>query len=125
MGGDGKAQRLGAAMAVCVLAAPPAFAQAPPAPPDPSLPGVTVTATRLDEARGSIQPSLGAARYDFTPSVIDTVPQGGQAPINEVLLRAPGVAADSFGQLHARGDRGNLQCRPDSVRLPEVVSLFN
>jgi outer membrane receptor protein involved in Fe transport len=88
------------------------------------LPAITVTATQLDEARGSIQPSLGASRYDFTPNVIDTVPQGQQAPINQVLLRAPGVAQDSFGQVHLRGEHANLQYRLDGVQLPEGLSLF-
>src|SRR5579871_6513361 len=82
------------------------------------LPGISVTATQLDEARSSIQPSLGASRYDFTPNAIATIPQGEQAPINQVLLRAPGVAQDSFGQVHVRGDHGNLQYRLDGVQLP-------
>jgi len=116
-------------MALCAVLAPvPAFGQTPPAPAPGSgqvLPGVTVTATQLDDARGSIQPGLGASRFDFTPGVIDTVPQGSQAPINSVLLRAPGVAQDSFGQLHVRGDHGNLQYRLDGVQLPEGLSLFN
>jgi outer membrane receptor protein involved in Fe transport len=114
-------------MALCAFLAPaPALGQTPPSPTfAPSLPAVTVTATQLDDARGSIQPSLGASRYDFTPGVIATVPQGDQAPINQVLLRAPGVAQDSFGQLHVRGDHGNLQYRLDGVQLPEGLSLFN
>src|SRR5437763_6481781 len=114
------------AAAVCAVLVPSSVvAQTPPAPAAGSLPSITVTSTRLDEARGSIQPSLGASRYDFTPNVIDTVPQGNQAPINQVLLRAPGVAQDSFGQLHVRGDHGNLQYRLDGVQLPEGLSLFN
>jgi outer membrane receptor protein involved in Fe transport len=116
-------------MALCAVLAPaPALGQTPPAPPPGAgqvLPGITVTGTQLDDARGSIQPSLGASRFDFTPSVVDTVPQGSQAPINQVLLRAPGVAQDSFGQLHVRGDHGNLQYRLDGVQLPEGLSLFN
>jgi outer membrane receptor protein involved in Fe transport len=103
----------------------PILAQTPPAAPAQSLPGVSVTATQLDDARGSIQPSLGASRFEFTPGVVDTIPQGAQAPINQVLLRAPGVAQDSFGQLHVRGDHGNLQYRLDGVQLPEGLSLFN
>lgn len=116
-------------MALCAVLAPaPALAQTPSAPAPAGgqvLPGITVTATQLDDARGSIQPSLGASRYDFTPGVVDTIPQGSQAPIGSVLLRAPGVAADSFGQLHVRGDHGNLQYRLDGVQLPEGLSLFN
>jgi outer membrane receptor protein involved in Fe transport len=98
---------------------------APQAPTTPSSGlEVTVTAKRLDEARGSIQPSLGASKYDFSPGVVATIPQGEQAPINQVLLRAPGVAQDSFGQVHVRGDHGNLQYRLDGVQLPEGMSLF-
>src|SRR5258708_34058528 len=96
-----------------VAAVAPAAAQTPPPPPltDPSL-GITVTATRLDEARSSIQPSLGATAYDFTPRTIANVPQGENAPLNQVLLRAPAVGQDSSGQIHVRGDHGNGQYRP-------------
>ncbi|SEP48944.1 Outer membrane receptor proteins, mostly Fe transport [Rhodospirillales bacterium URHD0017] len=112
--------------AVALLSARPAFAQADPQAPltDPSL-SITVTATRLDEARSSIQPSLGATTYSFTPRTIDNVPLGENAPLNQVLLRAPGVVQDSFGQIHVRGDMGNVQYRLDGVQLPEGLSLFN
>jgi len=101
------------------------LAQTPPAQaPGTQLPSITVTATQLDDARSSIQPSLGASRYEFTPGVIATVPLGDQSAINQVLLRAPGVVQDSFGQVHVRGDHGNLQYRLDGVQLPEGLSLF-
>ena len=35
------------------------------------------------------------------------------------------MAQDSFGQLHVRGDHGNLQYRLDGVQLPEGLSLFS
>jgi outer membrane cobalamin receptor len=113
-----------------VAAVAPAAAQTPPQPQplppfvDPAL-GITVTATRLDEARSSIQPSLGATVYDFSNRVIQNVPQGENAPLNQVLLRAPGVVQDSFGQIHVRGDHANVQYRLDGVQLPEGLSLFN
>ena len=50
---------------------------------------------------------------------------GRPAPLNQVLLRAPGVVQDSFGQIHVRGDHGNVQYRLDGVQLPEGLSLFN
>src|SRR5262245_6764612 len=102
----------------------PAFAQSLPPLIDPSL-GITVTATRRDEARSSIQPSLGATVYDFSPRVISNVPLGENAPLNQVLLRAPGVVQDSFGQVHVRGDHGNVQYRLDGVQLPQGLSLLN
>ncbi len=102
----------------------PAATQTPPPVADPSL-GITVTATRLDEASSSIQPSLGATTYDFSQRTIGNVPLGESAPLNQVLLRAPGVVQDSFGQIHVRGDHGNVQYRLDGVQLPEGLSLFN
>jgi outer membrane receptor protein involved in Fe transport len=42
-----------------------------------------------------------------------------------VLLRAPGVVQDSFGQIHVRGEHGNVQYRLDGVQLPPGLSLFN
>ncbi len=117
----------GYAAAAAALTATPALAQTDPSPaaaPNPAL-GITVTATRLDDARNSIQPSLGASRYDFTRGVIESIPLGEQAPLNQVLLRGPGVAQDSFGQVHVRGDHGNLQYRLDGVQLPEGLALFN
>jgi outer membrane receptor protein involved in Fe transport len=113
------------AAAICVVLAPAAaLAQTPPDTPAGSLPAVTVTATQLDDARSSIQPSLGATRYEFSPGVIADIPMGEAAPLNQVLLRAPGVVQDSFGQIHIRGDHTNVQYRLDGVQLPEGLSLF-
>jgi outer membrane receptor protein involved in Fe transport len=83
-----------------------------------------VVARRLDTARQQIQPSLGASRYDFSPQALDTIPQGENAPLNQVLLQAPGVAQDSFGQIHLRGEHANLQFRLNGVELPEGLSVF-
>jgi outer membrane receptor protein involved in Fe transport len=44
--------------------------------------------------------------------------------MNQVLLQAPGVANDSYGQLHVRGDHANLQYRINDVVLPEGISGF-
>jgi outer membrane receptor protein involved in Fe transport len=114
------------ATSAALLSAHPALAQTQPQSPliDPLL-GITVTATRLDEARDSIQPSLGATTYDFTSRTISNVPLGENAPMNQVLLRAPGVVQDSFGQIHIRGDMGDVQYRLDGVQLPAGLSLFN
>lgn len=96
----------------------------PPAPPS-TLPGITVTATKMDEERSAILPSLGATKYDFSRTAIQNTPQGQDAPLNQVLLRAPGVVQDGFGQIHVRGDHGSLQYRLDGVQLPEGLSLFS
>src|SRR6266850_1805602 len=107
---------------VALIAARPALT---PTKPDEGTIDLDVTAKRLDLARSSIQPSLGATTYDFSKRTIDNVPQGENAPLNQVLLRAPGVVQDSFGQIHVRGDHGNVQYRLDGVQLPQGLSLFN
>ena len=88
------------------------------------MPDLDVVSRRLDVARSQIQPSLGATRYDFSPAAIQAVPQGDNAPLNQVLLQAPGVAQDSFGQIHVRGDHNEVQFRLDGVQLPEGLSVF-
>src|SRR5262245_64633986 len=98
---------------------------APDAPPTQSLPGITVTATKMDEERSAILPGLGATKYDFSRTAIQNTPQGQNAPLNQVLLRAPGVVQDGFGQIHVRGDHGSLQYRLDGVQLPEGLALFS
>ena len=93
--------------------------------PDEATIDLDVTAKRLDRERSSILPSLGATRYDFGKTAIQNTPQGENAPLNQVLLRAPGVVQDGFGQIHVRGDHGSLQYRLDGVQLPEGLSLFS
>src|SRR5258707_7617796 len=83
-----------------------------------------VIAKQLDIARNQIQPSLGASVYQFSRPAIEDQPQGDSAPLNQVLLQAPGVAQDSFGQLHVRGDHANLQFRLNGVQLPEGINVF-
>jgi outer membrane receptor protein involved in Fe transport len=85
---------------------------------------VDVVAKELDIARQEIQPSLGASVYDFGRQAIETQPQGDNQPLNRLLLQAPGVAQDSFGQLHVRGDHANLQYRLNGVILPEGINVF-
>ena len=41
-----------------------------------------------------------------------------------MILQAPGVAQDSYGQLHVRGDHANLQYRINGVQLPEGITGF-
>jgi outer membrane receptor protein involved in Fe transport len=102
----------------------PARAQTPPAAPGEVSIDIEVLAKRLDEARQQIQPNLGATSYNFSPSALQTIPQGENAPLNQVLLQAPGVAQDSFGQIHLRGEHANIQFRLNGVQLPEGLSVF-
>ncbi len=79
---------------------------------------------KLDRARESIVPELGASSFHVDMEQIQTMPQGVDASFNEVLLRVPGVAQDSFGQVHLRGEHANLQYRINDVLLPEGLSGF-
>ena len=85
---------------------------------------VDVVAKQLDIAAQNIQPSLGASVYNFGRQAIETQPQGDNQPFNRLLLQAPGVAQDLFGQLHVRGDHANLQFRLNGVILPEGINVF-
>ncbi|HEX4182515.1 MAG TPA: TonB-dependent receptor [Caulobacteraceae bacterium] len=86
---------------------------------------VVVTAERLDAARASIQPQTGASTYVISAQAIETMPVGDNAELNQVVLQAPGVAQDSFGQLHVRGEHNGLQFRLNGVILPEGLSVFS
>jgi outer membrane receptor protein involved in Fe transport len=88
------------------------------------LPEITVTAQRLDAARSGIQPRIGASTYSLSEAAIDNQPGGDNTPLNQTLLQAPGVAQDSFGQIHVRNEHANVQYRIDGVILPEGVSFF-
>jgi len=106
--------------------------EAAPAPPPPEsgsntnivkMETVTVVG-KLDDAREQIVPNLGASSYSINQSQIAAMPQGENAGFNQVLLRAPGVAEDSLGGLHVRGEHANLQYRINDVLLPEGITGF-
>jgi outer membrane receptor for ferrienterochelin and colicin len=83
-----------------------------------------VTAERLDVARASIEPRIGSSTYNITNDAIDAQPRGENNPFNQVLLQAPGVAQDSFGQVHIRGEHNALQYRINGIIIPEGISGF-
>jgi outer membrane receptor protein involved in Fe transport len=85
---------------------------------------LVVTARRLDAARATIEPSLGASTYSLGEEVIENRPGGESAPLSQVILQMPGVVQDSFGQLHIRGDHSDIQYRINNVILPEGLSEF-
>jgi len=87
----------------------------------------TVTVVgHLNDARSTIVPDLGATAYSIDKAQIESGSQGGNAPFNDVILRAPGVAQDSAanGDLHVRGEHANLQYRINDVLLPEGITGF-
>jgi outer membrane receptor for ferrienterochelin and colicins len=113
----------GGACAVVAFGAGSAPAQTP-ASPSGQVSEVVITATRLNAARDSIQPQVGASTYAFTARQIEALPGGESQPLQQVVLQAPGVSQDSFGQLHVREDHNGLQYRLNGVILPEGLSVF-
>jgi outer membrane receptor protein involved in Fe transport len=85
---------------------------------------VVITAQRLDTARTGIQTQTGASTYVIGRQAIEQAPGGANVALNQVILQAPSVVQDSFGQLHVRGEHNGLQYRLNGVILPEGVSAF-
>ncbi len=83
-----------------------------------------VAAKRLNQSRNSLAPDTGGSKYTFTQQAIQELPQGANTQLNQVILQAPGVAQDSYGQIHVRGDHANLQYRINGVQLPDGITGF-
>jgi outer membrane receptor protein involved in Fe transport len=79
---------------------------------------------RLDLARNSLAAATGSSTYNFSQKAIQNLPQGDETPLNDVILQAPGVAQDSYGQLHVRGDHADLQYRINAIIIPEGITGF-
>ena len=79
---------------------------------------------QLNAARSSILTEVGATSYAVDSEAILNEASGNNTSFNQVLLRAPGVAEDSLGQVHVRGEHANLQYRINDVLLPEGISGF-
>jgi hypothetical protein len=100
------------------------------------FPGISITPTlhysdsstslRLpaNEIRDQIVSYLGATKYSIGQTQIQAQSQGDNASLNQVMLRAPGVSQDSFGQLHVRDEHANLQFRIDDVLISERITGF-
>src|SRR6202050_1855934 len=86
---------------------------------------VIVTARRLNAARSEIETQTGASTYTIDSAAIAATPGGENVQLNQVLLQAPDVVQDSFGQLHVRADHNDLQYRLNGVILPEGISVFS
>jgi outer membrane receptor for ferrienterochelin and colicins len=85
---------------------------------------VVVIAQRLNEARNGIQTQTGASIYTINEAAIGAQPGGDNQLLNQVIMQAPDVAQDSFGQFHVRGEHNGLQYRLNGIILPEGISVF-
>lgn len=117
-----------------LFALPPAHAadDAPSAPAVPAVPesgalsAIEVTAAHLKSARVELSPNVGTTIYSVDTHMIDKLGAGANTPLNDVLLRLPGVSQDAkgSGSVHVRDDHGNVQYRINGVQLPESISGF-
>jgi outer membrane receptor protein involved in Fe transport len=94
--------------------------------PSDSRIALQVTATRLREARIALSPKIGTTVYTLDQQLVAEYGAGENTPMNEVLLRLPGVAQDSkaSGSLHVRDEHANVQYRINGIQLPEGISGF-
>jgi hypothetical protein len=56
----------------------------------------------LDAQREQIAPSLGAVTYTIGPNQIQSMGQGENSSFQQVILQAPGVVQEEFGEVHVR-----------------------
>src|ERR1700678_2493610 len=89
-----------------------------------TLDAITVIAQHLDDARNGIQTQTGASTYVIDEAAIAAAPGGDNSLLNQVVMQAPDVAQDSFGQFHVRGEHNGLQYRLNGIILPEGISVF-
>jgi len=90
----------------------------------PVVDEVVVIAQHLNEARNGIQTQTGASIYVINEDAITAAPGGDNQLLNQVIMQAPDVAQDSFGQFHVRGEHNGLQYRLNGIILPEGISVF-
>ena len=112
------------AAATLVAASPTALADTPDSSSN-DVSTVVISAQRLNEARTTIETQTGASTYTIDSQAIAAMPGGDNVQLNQVLLQAPDVVQDSFGQIHVRADHNDLQYRLNGIILPEGISVFS
>src|SRR4030081_2832564 len=113
----------GATAALALFIVTP-MAVAEPTDASSTMPEIVVTSQHLDESRSHIQTQTGASTYTLDAAAIAAPPGGDNTLLNQVILQAPDVIQDSFGQFHVRGEHNGLQYRLNGVILPEGISVF-
>jgi outer membrane receptor protein involved in Fe transport len=101
-------------------------ARAAPAAPVTPVNAAAVKNDAFNAARSNLYTTIGTTSDTLTHDTIQALPQGTNAPVEKVLLQAPGVSQDSAasGLLHVRNDHANVQFRINGVMLPDGVTGF-
>jgi outer membrane receptor protein involved in Fe transport/opacity protein-like surface antigen len=95
-------------------------------PPISPAEAVTQKSNSFDAARSNLYTTVGTTSATITHDTIQALPEGTNAPVERVLLQAPGVSQDSAasGLFHVRNDHANAQYRINGILLPDGVSGF-
>jgi outer membrane receptor protein involved in Fe transport len=98
----------------------------PTVPPVSAAERLTEKQNGFDQARSNLYTTAGTTSDTISHDTIEALPQGTNAPVEKVLLQAPGVSQDSAasGLLHVRNDHANVQFRINGVMLPDGVTGF-
>ena len=80
----------------------------------------------FNQARSNLYTTVGTTSDTKSHETIEALPEGTNAPVERVLLQAPGVSQDSAasGLFHVRNDHANAQYRINGILLPDGVSGF-
>lgn len=89
-----------------------------------TLDEIVISSEQLNARRAGIETQTGASTYEIGEAAIQATPGGDNTLLNQVILQAPSVVQDSFGQLHVRGDHNDVQYRLNGIILPEGISVF-
>jgi outer membrane receptor protein involved in Fe transport len=97
-----------------------------PTPSAPEKSALAASSKAFNAARENLLPKIGVSTYELNREAIEALPQGSNAPLDKVLLQAPGVTQDSAasGNLHVRNEHANLQYRINGIIIPDGVSGF-
>ncbi len=98
----------------------------PTVPPVTPAEALTEKQNGFDAARSNLYTTIGTTSDTISHDSIEALPQGANAPVERVILQAPGVSQDSAasGLFHVRNDHANVQFRIDGVMLPDGVTGF-
>jgi outer membrane receptor protein involved in Fe transport len=78
---------------------------------------LAIATTKINPQPNGIT-KTGASQYSLTQHEVAALPQGGNTPINQVLLQMPGVVQDDQAQVHVDGEHEDLQWRVNGVMMP-------
>lgn len=87
-----------------------------------------VSASRAQTPRNAPS-AAGTSTYRFDSAAISDLPAGENSSLRQVLIQAPGVSPDAYGQgqgqIHVHGENGGgIQYRINGVYIPDAVNNF-